>query len=108
MAAEFHIEFKDSSWVTEQKQELIEKIEALPTHVKTDGEECWLLGLEARESEDRRRFDVRIFIKEESPVLMEISAHPSSIEHDLKLLFSWLSSKTQVSIVDEDGELSGW
>lgn len=108
MAAEFYINFKDSSWVAQQKEALIEKIKALPTYVQNNEDEYWLRGLEDGVSEGRWQFDVRIFIKEKSPAFLEISAHPPSIEHDLKLLLSWLRSRTPLSIDDEDGEPSGW
>ncbi len=36
---------------------------------------------------------------------IEISAHPKSIEDDLKNLFAYLRSEIKVRIVDEDGEM---
>ena len=108
MAAEFYIRFMDSSWMAERKQDLIGKVEVLPTSVRNEGNEYWLLGLEDRDSEGRWKFDVRISMEEESQALLEISAHPPSIEHDLKRLFSWLRSRTPLTIVDEDGQPSGW
>jgi hypothetical protein len=108
MAAEFYITFPDPSWLGRQKDDLIEKIESLPTYVRHPGDEYWLLGWEDRDSVGRGLFDVRLLIKEATPVFLEISAHPPSVEQDLKLLFSWLRSRTALSIVDEDGEPSGW
>jgi hypothetical protein len=107
MAEELYIRFKNPSWVTEQQEALIQHIEALSTYVRNNEDEYWLLGLEDRGSEDRWQFDVRIFVGK-SPALVEISAHPHSIEQDLKLLFSWLRSRTPLSIIDEDGAPSGW
>jgi len=107
MAAEFYIRLMDSSWMAEHKQDLIGKIEALPTYVQNKEGEYWLLGLEGRDSEGRWKFDVRISLQE-LPARLEISAHPPSIEQDLKRLFSWLRSRTPLAIVDEEGEPSSW
>lgn len=52
-------------------------------------------------------YDVRIFFKEEN-IFLEVSAHPPSIEIDLKLLFDWMRSETGISVLDEDGEESKW
>lgn len=108
MAAEFSLRFDDPSWISEHRHELIEQIEALPTHVRSDAAELWLLGLEARDSTERWQFDARVFLKPESSVSLELSAHPPSLERDLKLLFAWLRSRTALSIVDDDGEPTGW
>lgn len=38
----------------------------------------------------------------------EISSHCEEITFDLKHVFNWLRSKTQIVIQDEDGEESKW
>ena len=41
-------------------------------------------------------------------LLIEVSAHPKSIEEDLKGFLGWLRNNAQIQVVDEDGEPSGW
>jgi hypothetical protein len=48
------------------------------------------------------------FFFEDKRIFIEISAHPLSIEKDLKALFTWLRKQTGIVILDEDGELAGW
>jgi len=50
---------------------------------------------------------VRLFL-EKDHILLEITAHPPSIEADLSALFAWIRVRTDLSIVDDDGVPSGW
>lgn len=94
--------------MTGQEQALVERIRGVSAYMQSHGHEYWFLGLEDRDRKDRRQYDVRGFIGHGSPARLEISAHPPSIEADLQRLFSWLRSRTPLSIVDEDGEPSDW
>lgn len=47
---------------------------------------------------------VRIFADYEPNLLIEISAHPKSIEDDLKNIFAYMRNETEFRIVDECGE----
>ena len=79
-------------------------------------DEFWLKGIEPYKGKKERDYDVRIFTGggenlknfiDMYPVI-EISAHPKSIEEDLQNLFAYLRSETEIRIFDEDGEVSGW
>jgi len=53
-------------------------------------------------------YDVRL-LAEQAHILLEISAHPHSIEHDLATLSAWVRRHTRIAINDEDGATSnGW
>ncbi|BBA33026.1 uncharacterized protein sS8_1064 [Methylocaldum marinum] len=107
MAAEFYISFKNRDWYLENLSRIEEQISRLKTFTIREGNEFRLLGSESRIQEDGWSYDVRLFTQD-AQILMEISAHPESVEADLSYFLSWLRSQTDISVNDEDGELSGW
>ncbi|MEY4579152.1 MAG: hypothetical protein RL701_3855 [Pseudomonadota bacterium] len=107
MSAEFYIQFADAHWYSAHTAQLAQRVERLPTFSKRSGDEFWLRGTEPDDPQ-RWAFDVRLFLKPSPPVLLELSAHPPSIEHDLKAFLTWLRGETAIDVLDEDGEPSGW
>jgi len=117
MSAEFLVNFKDFSWYTENRSNLLNRLSELKTYVPKDivdnnfwilgVNEFWLKGSEKCEDKNRWNYDVRLFFHEDK-ILLEISMHPKSIEKDLSIYFSWLRSQTNISVDDEDGEASEW
>ncbi len=108
MAAEFFIVFDDIIWYKENLNKIIEKTSQLETFLQKKGDELWLSGREGKEEKYRWVYDVRFIFSNAQHILMEISAHPKSIEADLALFFNWLRSVTAISIVDEDDVISNW
>ena len=128
MSAELYIEFKNQDIRKKYLPKLKEKIISMPTYVQDEQseeekkvyvrryDEFWLKGIEPYKGKKERDYDVRIFTGggenlknfiDMYPVI-EISAHPKSIEEDLQNLFAYLRSETEIRIFDEDGEVSGW
>ncbi len=125
MSTEFYIEFQNQNIRKEYMSKIAEKIRAMPTYVKDEQSEAekkvylkrhdefWLQGIESSKEGKGYDFDVRIFTGSEDAKenltdlypAIEISAHPKSIEDDLKNLFAYLRSEIKVRIVDEDGEM---
>jgi len=105
MSAELYIKFKNSKWLKTNKKEIEYQISSLETFVKNTNEEFWLTGIESKENP---YFDVRLFLNYENYIFLEITFHPFSIEQSLKIFLSWLRSKTDIFIEDEDGEPSNW
>ncbi len=127
MSAELYIEFKNQDIRKKYLPKLKEKIISMPTYVKDEQseedkkvyvkryDEFWLKGVESYKVEkelDKGKkdwdYDVRIFTDYEPNILIEVSAHPKSVEDDLHNLFAYLRSETEIRIFDEDGEVSGW
>ena len=108
MSAEFYISFSDEKWFSNNLSDIESEIRKLRTFSMDEGSEFQLLGNEGVGEKGRWTFDVRMFVSRESPILIEISAHPKSIEKDLTDFFAWLRKQTAVSIIDDDGEPSGW
>ena len=108
MAAEFFIAFEDARWRSSNLPRIEEKIRNSKTFVAQKDHEFWLLGNENRDQDGRWIFDVRFFTQIDERILLEISAHPLSIEKDLSSFFSWLRKQTEIAVIDKDGEPSGW
>lgn len=108
MAAEFYVSFRDTGWLPRHAEGLSAQIRMLPTFSKTDGREYWLQGFEDRAANGRWTYDVRIFLQDSNQILLELSSRPPSIQADLLRFLSWLRSRTEVSVTDEDGEPIGW
>jgi hypothetical protein len=108
MAAEFYISFRDPAWRPSNLSRVEEQICQLGTFAKRQRDEFWLLGHEARDHVGRWSFDVRLFTRHGDRMLLEISAHPKSVEEDLSLFLSWLRGQTEIAVTDEDGDPSGW
>lgn len=108
MAAEFYITFKDPTWCSGNMSRVEAQIYKLRTFVGRHDDEFWLLGHEARGEAGRWSFDVRLFTQRGERILLEISAHPKSVEEDLSSFLSWLRRETEIAVIDEDGEPSGW
>lgn len=108
MSAEFFICFQNVNWHIENSNKIKERILTLNTFKKREGDEFWLLGRESTTENSRWAYDVRLVFRSNQHILMEISAHPRSIETDLSLLFNWLRGLTEISIEDEDGVISSW
>lgn len=107
MSAEFIVCFEDIGWYAAHLDTTKRRITGLETYFERIGEhEFRLRGTEPRRPGDWH-YDVRLFL-EDRRVFLEISAHPLSIEADLSALLGWLRSCTPLSILDEDGGLSGW
>ena len=107
MSAEFKLNFSDNAWYIENRRLIEEKIVSLKTFVTNDCIEYHLAGYEIKRQPKDWLYDVRIFLRAKD-LFIEISAHPLSIETDLTLLFTWFRKQTQILIIDDDGEDSGW
>jgi hypothetical protein len=107
LSAEFFVNFTDPEWELNHEGEILAQLKSLGSFVKLSGNEIWLRGQE-NASPQRFPYDVRIFVQADKRILLEVSAHPKSVEEDLKSFFSWLRKNTPIQVVDEDGELSGW
>lgn len=106
MAAEFFIVFKDAAWYAAHLRDIESRLEKLSTFVQRQGNEFQLRGTEPER--ERWAYDVRLIFLDEPRMLMEISARPRSVEADLLAFLASLRSETDVAVVDEDGERSGW
>ncbi|GBU09200.1 hypothetical protein AwWohl_03380 [Gammaproteobacteria bacterium] len=107
MAAEFILSFFDKEWYQKNKSNISKKIQSLSTFKSRDGNEYQLLSDEFRNDKKDWLYNVRLFI-EETNIFIEIATHPLSTEDDLCLLFRWIRKQSNISINDEDGEVSGW
>ena len=107
MSAEFILSFKDTNWYETNLKEIVRNITSLKTFSKCFQEkEFRLMGTEPRSLGDWS-YDIRLFLEKER-IVLEISAHPSSIENDLSAFFEWIRSHTEIAIDDEDGVPSTW
>ncbi len=105
MAYEYIISFGTPGWLTTYSDEVLRKIESLPTFVDVAGNAICLLGFEDRDREDRWRFDIRLFLRnDEDLIFLEASAQPASIQRDLTEFINWLDSRTSMRLLDDDGE----
>ena len=120
MSVELYIEFKNQDIRKKYIPKLKEKIISMPTYIKDEqseenkkiyvkrNDEFWLKGVEPYRGEEEWDYDVRIFTDYEPNLLIEISAHPKSVDDDLRNIFAYVRSETELRIVDEDGETSNW
>ncbi|WP_148041021.1 hypothetical protein [Montanilutibacter psychrotolerans] len=108
MSAEFCVGFESDVWLNEHRSEVENRIATLSTFVRRSGRAFWLQGIESRSVPDARDYDVRIFLDSAQTILVEVSAHPATIERELTDFLAWLRSHTSISMEDEDGEPSNW
>ncbi|MBC8007145.1 MAG: hypothetical protein H7X76_03760 [Prolixibacteraceae bacterium] len=108
MSAEFFVCFNDLDWYSKKENEIKETILNLPTFSTTKNNEFWLLGNEPREAKNQWVYDVRLIFISNCQILVELNAHPKSIEQDLSSFFTWLRSLTTITVEDEDGVPSNW
>lgn len=107
MSSEFMLLFKDDNWRAANQDALRQQIAGLETFCECrDDIQFRLVGTEPRHPGSWSH-DVRLFLEREC-IVMEITAHPPSIEADLSTLFAWLRARTDISVVDDDGLPSGW
>ncbi|OCG41138.1 hypothetical protein A9G28_00900 [Gilliamella sp. Fer1-1] len=106
MSAEFQLFFNDKKWYIDHKDKIANKIKTLNPYIKKNDSAYLLSGIGSISNKGDWPFDVRFFF-EDKRIFIEISAHPLSIEKDLKALFTWLRKQTGIVILDEDGELAG-
>jgi hypothetical protein len=104
MAAEFYLTFHNSSWIMKYKKMFDEYVMELKTFCKMDNKEYWF----NENKTNNPYYDVRLIIKDEQSILMEIEFHPEIIENDLERLFSWIRNQTEMDIKDDGGEKSNW
>ncbi len=108
MSAELFIKFPSVDWYRDNKSTIKSKIETLNVFSRSMGDEFWLKDPKNAQAEGAWEFDIRIFTSNPEHALLEISAMSDPIEKSLHDFLSWLRSQTDISIVDEDGEISGW
>src|SRR5688500_12712952 len=108
MAAEFYATFQDPDWPQRQRTQVANRLKSMNTFVKRLDDAFWFQGTEKDDATGRWPFDVRIFMQKNNRIMLEVSAHPPSIETDLSSFFTWLRSQTSVDVLDEDGEKSSW
>lgn len=108
MSAEFFIQIESAKWLEANHEQLIRKLKQLSTFVQEHDNHYWLKGTESRTVNQGWAYDARLIFLPDERILLEISAHPPSVEQDLKNLLSWMREGTNVNVVDEDGENSGW
>lgn len=107
MSAERYIYFKDLDWFHENEKLIIENLKKLYTYLKSE-EDDKIVYL--KEKIKLKEIGVMIFdyFLKKIIFFFEISSHGEEITFDLKHVFNWLRSKTQIVIQDEDGEESKW
>lgn len=108
MSAEFFITFADRSYFANNRSRVECELMKLSTFTEKHGPELRFWGLEDRDMEGRWSYDVRLVTLDDTRILVEISAHPKSIESALSSFLRWLRRETAISVLDEDGELAGW
>ena len=97
MSDERGIRFKDAGWLAIHREALNQRIRQLPTFVESSSDQLWLLGHEDRQRPDRWAFDVRFISHlEGTALLIEVSAHPPSIDADLATFMAWLEAQTEI------------
>ncbi|MCO6556546.1 MAG: hypothetical protein J6577_04875 [Gilliamella sp.] len=106
MSAEFRLVFINHTWYQQNACDIANKILSLPTYIAKNNAYC-LSGSPYWDNSKSRLFDVRLFL-EDTQIVIEISAHPPRIEKDLAQLFTWIRSQTEIKILDDDGQISGW
>lgn len=107
MSAEFSVTFDDAAWYATHRDALTCTLAQLVTFSERVGQrEFRLIGREPRNTGDWC-YDARVFLDEER-ILLEISAHPASIERDLALLLEWIRRHTRIAVIDEEGVPSNW
>jgi hypothetical protein len=106
MGHEVYVRFAEPEWLRTHAPAFSKLLASLPTFVRRTGDEIWLAGTDSR-APDAWSYDVRVFL-EQDRVLVEISAHPPSIDRDLRALLAWLRERTTIAVVDEDGIPSDW
>jgi hypothetical protein len=110
MGAEFYIRFGAPGWRwrPENEARIEKRIEDLKTfRTRRDGI-FELIGLEGRDDKTRWRYDVRLIAGRDGDFLMEVSAHPPSIECDISAFLGWLREETAISVEDDDGVPVNW
>lgn len=107
MATEFYVSFPDTHWYASHRDDVRARLSRLKTFAGRRDDEVWLRGTEPG-PEDRWAYDVRFLFRAAEQILMEVSAHPKSVEEDLLSFFAALRTDTEVAVFDEDGEASGW
>ncbi|QNH16647.1 hypothetical protein HEP74_01780 [Xanthomonas sp. SS] len=87
MSSEFMLLFKDDNWRAANLNAIRQQITGLETFSECREDiQFRLVGTEPRHSENWSH-DVRLFL-EKDHILLEITAHPPSIEADLSALFA--------------------
>lgn len=107
MSAEFHVTFEDLLWLPANRIRVESRMSGLEIFGRGFGDEYWFKGTENRKSGDPE-FDVRFFFQPGNRLLLEISAHPKSIEVGLSEFLQWLGKETSIVITDEDGLDTNW
>jgi hypothetical protein len=108
MSAEFHIKFSEPGWLPRFEADLVRALCQLETYAGHTASEWRMKGTENREGASDWDYDVRLIPKPPDQILLEISAHPPSIERALKELLQWIRRRTSIAVVDEDNEQSAW
>ncbi|MDC4700079.1 hypothetical protein OHV78_17605 [Acinetobacter baumannii] len=107
MSVERYIYFKDLDWFHENEKLIIDNLKKLHTYLKSEEDNKIVYLKEKNKIEGDWDYDIRFFFKKDY-IFFEISSHGEEITFDLKYIFNWLRSKTQIVIQDEDGEESKW
>ncbi|MDV7567810.1 hypothetical protein R4671_16225 [Acinetobacter baumannii] len=107
MSVERCIYFKDLDWFHENEKLIIDNLKKLHTYLKSE-EDNKIVYL--KEKIKLKEIGIMIFDSFLKKIIFffEISSHGEEITFDLKYIFNWLRSKTQIVIQDEDGEESKW
>lgn len=108
MSAELFIKFNAVDWYIDNKSRIKGIIENLETFSISIGDEFRLKDPTNLQIDGAWEFDVRLFTKYDKYILLEISAMTEAIEKSIFDFLSWLRSQTEIIVVDEDGEISGW
>ncbi len=101
MGWEYSLKFDYPQWLSQNKEQIVDVIRALPSYVERKSEEeIWLKD---RKSTHSWEYEVRLFLEEES-IFIEVSAWSDAFYRDVKNLFEQLSSQTNVRLIDDDNE----
>lgn len=108
MAAEFYLRFDPPDWQL-QNQSVFEQLLRGLSSFRGKQDQAWLLqGTEGTSLSSPLGYDVRFIPVSDCAWLMEISAHPPSIERDLRQFMHALRALTAVVVEDEDGLATDW
>lgn len=102
MGFEYTIKFLDPAWLEANRGPVVSLIRQLPSFVRQeDRGEFWLKGRGSTNSWD---YDVRLFPARDS-ILVEVSSSGDAFSRDVAGLLRDLSSRTGVTLVDDDDEV---
>lgn len=106
MAAELYIFTRPKCWIADNFNLITSFFEDLSSFQR-ESDNIYFLTRKNIEKQDMPDVVFR-FNKSTCETMMEINAHPETIENDLLKLFAEIKKHADLIIQDEDGEISNW